>query len=741
MKKSSTSTSPTPNFRAWLATLSDDALTRLLQLRRDVVLPLPPGIGSLAARLQLRASIRRAIGELNTTELLVLEALEAAGGGATPVTAPDVYALIAQRCTGAELTPPTEPDIQTALERLRDMGLAFDPTPGEYAALPEVLSALPAHLTLLPEEGENTQRTREELTQALAELPVRKRKVLDTLKNSGGLGITKDAAVDADPERPIPQLIAAGLLHRVDANTVRLPRDVRALLQGTVPVPLTSPSITASTFGAAQDSAGVAAGLEVIRQLRVLLTVLGTAPASTLKGGGVGVRALGKLAKLTDLAPEDIQRLLCLAEAAGLIARGVPDPLPQDDDGGDYYAPTPLAYDWLNSSLGHRWAVLLDGWAGSAWLPHLIGMRDDKGSTIHALSPASHENSWVEKRRWLIQLWTEFGELSAQDAVAQLRFTRPLSAITEADVTHLTQEARWVGALTSVLQGTDPESLMPAPTTQLIVQGDMTVMTGGPLTPEVQQLMDAVGELESSGLASVYRLTETSVRRALDRGLTGTAILDSLASFSVTPIPQAVTFLVEDVARRHGSLRGGPALSYLRCEDPSMLVQAIALVGEKVAMRAVAPTVAIAQAPLIEVIRQLRDAGLQPVAEDAFGMTLDLREEPSRVPTPTRAQPPAQLDESRIAAAVAAIRRNDATGIKPGKPVGDTIDPALTLAALKDAATAGRSVTLGFVDRHGVAVHRVVRPVSVSAGVVDCIDPATGSAHRFQLHRITEVLV
>ena len=50
-------------------------------------------------------------------------------------------------------------------------------------------------------------------------------------------------------------------------------------------------------------------------------------------------------------------------------------------------------------------------------------------------------------------------------------------------------------------------------------------------------------------------------------------------------------------------------------------------------------------------------------------------------------------------------------------------------------------MTLGFVDKQGVAVHRVVKPLTVNAGQVDAVDEATGAVHRFMLHRITEVIV
>lgn len=71
-------------------------------------------------------------------------------------------------------------------------------------------------------------------------------------------------------------------------------------------------------------------------------------------------------------------------------------------------------------------------------------------------------------------------------------------------------------------------------------------------------------------------------------------------------------------------------------------------------------------------------------------------------------------------------------------------DPATGAAAqalLHRAARSGSDVTIGFVDRNGRAGRRKVRPVTVSGGQVDAVDPATGQVLRFLLHRVTEVVL
>ncbi|AKK02597.1 helicase-associated domain-containing protein [Corynebacterium epidermidicanis] len=735
MKKSNSESQKVPSFREWLATLNDAQLTQLLTLRPDTVLPLPPGIAPLAARLQIRASVRRAIAQLGVTEILVLEALAELGAHNTPVAAPEVVSIISQRCQADD--QPLAEDLNSAWATLQNLALIY-PADGTSFMVPgEVLHALPSGMRLLPEEA-STQLVmdQEELAAVVAKLGARKRKILDTLSQSGGLGITKDAAIDADPNRPIPQLIAEGLLLRVDAQTVRLPRQVRAILQDQPLMPLRRPEVPEQAFARADDEAGAASGLEVLRLLRLLLAELGSAPASTLKGGAVGVRVINRLTKALGITEVELFRVLTVAESTRLISRGVPDPLPADDDGGDYYAPTPLADEFLASPLPQRWEMVLQGWRRSPWR---IPSAAESQRVSHIFTPESHDPQVVEVRNKLIDQWARYGNLTAEQSYRLLRFTTPLLPVSLELVSDLHEEARWVGALTSMLTGKAAQDLLPEASEKLIIQADMTLMSQGPLVPKVQSLLDSIGELESAGLASVYRLTESSIRHGLDLGLNAQEILDALASYSLTELPQSVEFLINDVARRHGSVRGGPAMSYVRCDDPSVLVHAVSVVGESLAMRVIAPTVAISQAPLIDVIRALRAVGLQPVAEDAAGMRLDLVDVPARVATPEATEASASLDASRIAAAVDAIRRNDQSGIRPGKAPGQAVDPSELLATLQQAASAGQIVTLGFVDKHGIAVHRVVKPVTVSAGLVDTIDPSTGTAHRFRLHRITEV--
>ena len=63
-------------------------------------------------------------------------------------------------------------------------------------------------------------------------------KLLDRLLEGSPLGRTRDAAPGAPADRPVPQLIAIGLLRRVDADTVILPRHVGQVMRGEQPGPV-----------------------------------------------------------------------------------------------------------------------------------------------------------------------------------------------------------------------------------------------------------------------------------------------------------------------------------------------------------------------------------------------------------------------------------------------------------------------------------------------------------------------
>ena len=203
-------------------------------------------------------------------------------------------------------------------------------------------------------------------------------------------------------------------------------------------------------------------------------------------------------------------------------------------------------------------------------------------------------------------------------------------------------------------------------------------------------------------------------------------------------MPQGLTYLIDDVARRHGQLRVGIAASFVRCDDTALLAQvAAAPLADALQLRLLAPTVAVAQAPIADVLAALRDAGFAPAAEDATGAIVDLRPRGARVTdAPHRRSfrgiaPPAT---QTLEAIVAMLRKVAAT------PPAMRVDAGTAVLLLQQAVRDQASVVMGYVDPAGVATQRVVSPISVRGGQLVAFDPASGRVRDFAVHRVTSVV-
>nr|WP_291313351.1 helicase-associated domain-containing protein [Corynebacterium sp. UBA2622] len=246
-------------------------------------------------------------------------------------------------------------------------------------------------------------------------------------------------------------------------------------------------------------------------------------------------------------------------------------------------------------------------------------------------------------------------------------------------------------------------------------------------------MMESFAELESPGLASVYRVTERSVRRALDSGRTAAELTGWLDGHVIGDVPQGLAFLIEDAARHHGSLRAGAVASYVRSEDAALLAEAA---GRVASLRVLAPTVAVSQLSLPKIMAELRAAGLQPSAEDESGAALRMVPQPQLVaPTPSTLPRERAVTPEHADAVLAALRSGDPSVAEPEPEGGDT------LSTLRAAARARRSVRLGYVDKNGRGSTLTVLPLSVTAGQADVVDEESGSVVRIALPRVTKAVL
>ncbi len=672
-------------FPESLQAMGDEELRVLIDARPDAFFPTPPTFGTLATRLSLPMSAQRALRQLTAADLAVLERLADAGAELEPVDATEYGNT----------------------SRLRSLALVYG-HPGATRISPGTLSALPPgwRITDVAPEG---------VEEVVDKLAARERKVLQTLAFSGGVGTTKAA----EPGSPVAKLLDEGMLVRVDEHTVRLPRPVREVLHGQTPrvFPLAPPP-EREVDQAAVDEAAASQGLEAVRQMRQLLMLLLEEPVALNKDGTVGVRARANMTKALGFDPAF---LVSVGDSAGLVGSGY-------EDDQEILAATRDALSWLDAILSDQWAILMAGWAACTWRTDIDNI-DAKIFSEEAHAPELRE------RRLMV--------LRNGGDVRRMLFHEPLDGmlLPQSFVDMLAAEAAFVGALAdgvpssparAMLAGEDiaaaARTLVPPPVDTLIAQADMTVLAPGPLKPEMSAFLARIAELESPGVASVWRITEAKVRSALDSGLSAEDITGWLERHVLGEVPQGVAFLVADIARNHGAIRAGSAMSYIRSEDPALIARA----AEAVGVRVLAPTVAVSELPLVKLMAALRAAGLQPTAEDATGATVSMAPEPVLVsPTPSHLPRPKTIDPAQAEQIIAHLRSQEPEGDAPGD----------TLETLRAAVRARRHVTLGYVDKHGRGRTITVLPLSVSAGQVDALDEASERVVRIALPRITKVVL
>ena len=742
-----TAHSPGASLSAWLADLPDDRLVRLLELRADLTQPPPGSIAALAARAQARESVKAATDELTFLALAVIDALLVLHADTTPVPVAKLVSLIGDRAPEAV--------VLTALDDLRVRALVWGDA--SVRVVTEAAAGLPWHAGQVVLE--DSQRTSEHLA-AIDSLEPAQRALLERLVAGSPVGRTRDAAPGTPADRPVQRLLAAGLLRQVDNETVILPRQVGQLLRGQQPGPdtLVAPKPRA-TATAASDVDAVAAGavIDLLRETVLLLETLGAAPVPELRSGGLGIRELKRLAKLTGIDERRLGLILEVGAAAGLIASGAPDPEPPDQD-GPYWAPTVQADRFVETTTGAQWQLLAATWLDLPARPGLVGRRGADNKPMAALSDALFSAAAPLDRSLLLGVLAELppgAGLDATEVSRLLLWRRPRWSmrLQLQPVTDLLDEATMLGlvgrgAVTTparvLISGADPDTasaamarVLPEPIDHFLVQADLTVVVPGPLDRELSEQLARVATVESAGAAMVYRVSESSIRRALDAGRSAGALHTFFQTHSKTPVPQGLTYLIDDVARRHGQLRVGMASAFLRCEDPALLAQVVATpVAGALELRPLAPTVAVSQAPIADVLAGLRDAGFAPAAEDASGTIVDLRAHGARVPAPSHRRSHRLLttpSTQTLAAIVAMLRKVAAAPMT-------RVDPATAVLLFQQAVRDQTSVVIGYVDPAGVATQRVVAPISVRSGQLMAFDPAAGRVRDFAIHRVTSVV-
>ncbi|MEO7126908.1 MAG: helicase-associated domain-containing protein [Nakamurella sp.] len=726
----------------WLRARADPELAELLSTRPDVLLPAPPDFATLARRLDSSTTVRRVVAGCNSFELQILQALWVLSDPATPA---DIAALLGGPATAVDVARTVGHLHTLGLIRLTGAHYVLGPTAGE------ALGRFPAGL------GASSHMDADTVSNLLSSIDEIEKGLLQRLVPGPPIG----SAPPDSPQRPmLVSLVARGLLVELPDGTVALPREVALALRGTQPLGPATPTPPAfsttkhrtGTIDAASGGQALAARDTAVH----LLNLLGTQGAPALKSGGIGVVAVRTLTKHLDAPIATVALYLELLHGLGMIAPAV-----NRGHATAIWLPTQAADTFITGAEQGGWALLAGTWLNLRRDPSKTGEHDATGKAVSALSVAADWRRGPAQRRQVLGQLSELAADTSTDPasiVARLHFSTPMANVDALNrlTSTVLAEATELGVVAfnalstpgrSVLDGDIEgaaealERTLPKPVETVLVQADMTIIAPGRLTPNLAAALAEVADVESSGSATVYRISEGSVRRALDAGATRTELQQLLETHSSTKIPQSVTYLIDDVARRHGVIRAGSVASVVHSDDPALIAQAVAAAGASgIPLRTLAPTVAVSSVDLETLVEALRSAGLAPAAEDAHGDVIDLRPAPRR----TRAAMPAMSryieqtppTEQQLAAVIARMRANYRAGAANSAGASG-VDARDIVALLREAAAARSAVWIGYADAEGGTSSRPVEPIVVSGGTMVAFDKLRNAPRTFVLSRIS----
>jgi len=529
-----------------------------------------------------------------------------------------------------------------------------------------------------------------------------------------------------------------------DDDGLRLVRTVRETLQSEPRYAVDWPTAPLATRQHDPDRIERTAGQHALAAIMGITAIAeawsGDEAPAVLRKGGLGVRDLAATSRIVDLDAHRTALLLEVAYAGGLIGR--------DGQAEERWRPTTAYDDWHDSSLAEQWAAIARAWLTMPRSPDRVDegsnalsddmagrglplLREQVLAVLDGLGPGTAPASVHEVVRGV--------DLVAPRHAGPLRDQRITAIVTELETLGLTGAhaladlGRAAAGLIDRPTVAAAAAALPTPLDHILVQADMTAVAPGPLLPDLARELRLSADVESTGGATVYRFTQASIRRALDAGRDSESLLEFLSSISRTPLPQPLTYLIEDAARAHGVVRIGVASAYIRCDDPATInaIAAHPRAGE-LDLVVVAPSVLAVGGRIEDAVALLRDLGLHPAAEDHDGHMLLPGRTGHRAPAPplTAAVTRRDATPALVQAAVATLRADsersasERIGLEP-------MAAADTVTVLRRAIAEALPVWVA----HGEEEH-LVEPLRMSGGTLTAIDRVTGQVHSVAVARL-----
>ncbi len=662
-----------------LRRLDQAGVATLLAARPDLLAPAPHTLSELAARAVGPASVEACRQGLDRGAQQVLEALCLLP---TPTTVP-ALALVLGIDGGLG---PVDPDLADVLHRLCERALVVrdgdrlrllvnvgvrhpaglgPPAQSALASQPAAVLAACAE-RLGSGAGSTKAATLANISDALAGPghllgllaggPEGAAEVAATLAFDGPEGRAAGAVYPGarSEHTAVGWLVSRGVLAPTGWDTVVIVAEAALALRGGKAFPdlaLRAPELPLRPVDpAAVDRAAAERALGLVADVTTILDGWAADAPRQLKAGGLGIQVVRRVAKAIGRSEADTARVIELAAAAGLVSI---------DAASDAALPLP-AYDrWTDLDVARRWSHLVAAWA--RWDLHLglAGALDPKRKPIPPLLVRVPEaNACIRRQRVLASLAAAppGQSVTSESVFARATWDAPEAwaggpASREILVAWSLDECELLGlagmgalstwgrlAAAGDFDGARAAlaRVVPEATSQFVVQADLTALAPAELVRAVQAELERMTDLESRGAAVVLRFTEASVRRAFEAGRTADDILGFLEAHAARGVPQALTYLVNDVGRRFGQVRVLSVACCLRSDDEALLAEVVASrPAKKLGLRLLAPTVAAASVDAPAVLAALREAGYAP-AEEGLDGALVVRRPPRRRAVPDR---------------------------------------------------------------------------------------------------------
>lgn len=451
------------------------------------------------------------------------------------------------------------------------------------------------------------------------------------------------------------------------------------------------------------DRAAASRAFETTGFVAELVAELQREPARELARGGIALPDSRRLAASVGVDLDQVAGLLEIGERAGLVAQGA----------GERVAAEP-GTAWLPGGFAERWTALAAGW--------LERLPADVRGILRDRAGAEWGSGLEEYLRWLYPAGGEW----IRDRIAVYLRDAELLGITNDRVPSspgallLTEGTAAAGAAMGLL--------FPAEVDRVYLLDDLSVVSPGPLAPAIDARLRGIAESEGGVLAPTYRVTTSSLNRAMAAGETAETIRRFLGGISLAGIPQPLEYLIAEAAARYGLVRVAPLPgggSAVRSVDAALL-------RTLVVDSALAPLgLARSGGGLTSrfdpgvVFWSLAEARYPVAAEDDDGRVVSLdrprRSGASPVPRP---DPVAALIER----------------MRAGSPTDAAAADRAWLARQLDVAIRGKlGLTVTVTLQDGTSVSYQLEPASVAGGRLRARDRRTDLERTLPLSSITAV--